>query len=346
MRLKYKILWFEDVDSAFDTLKEYVEGYLEKNGFQVDISRYTNDDDGIRTILSKTDFDLILMDYALDGVRGDEVIASIRDQELFTEVVFYSTSSTREIRASIAEKEIDGVYCTSRQISEFEEKVIKVINNTIKKVQDINNMRGLVIAEAIDLENGIKEMLQQYFEIITGDTYDAKQKKVLAGICSKKIKFNQEETAFIGTIQTLQFEQLLERKYFLTSMNLFHALQDVLKTNLTEININLNGKLDEATKGMLLIKKEALIGMKEELNSFENEIIKLRNILAHAKEKVDEAGIPFLEGLSNDGLITIFTSEKYIEIRKSIKKHSDNLNSIVKFLSMQQTVGAEAAAGK
>jgi DNA-binding NarL/FixJ family response regulator len=347
MKLKYKILWFEDSDSAYGTLKNYVEDYLKGHEFVPEIYRFSNDDDGINTILAKADFDLILMDFNLDGVRGDEVIENIRNQELLTEVVFYSSTSTREIRKSIADKGIDGVYCTSREIVEFEEKVIKVINNTIKKVQDVNNMRGLVIAEVIDLEIKIKEMLQQFFVITSGDKYNLKQQKVYSGVGDKKLKSNQEEMEFINTIDGLKFQDLLDRNYFLTSMNLFHALQDTLKQDISEMNTIINGgKIDSDAKHHLESKRTALQNMKLELNSFEVEIIKLRNILAHAKEKFTKEGIPYLESLGKNDEKTEFTNEKYIEIRKSIKKHSDNLHNIVQFFKIQQQVNDEAAAAK
>lgn len=344
MRLKYKILWFENTDSAYETLRTYVEEYLEDNGFIVEIFRYSNDDDGIETILAKADFDLILMDYGLDGVNGDEVIEKIRNQELFTEVVFYSASPTREIRESIAAKEVDGVYCTSRQISEFEDKVIKVINNTIKKVQDINNMRGLVIAEVIDLEIRIKEMLHQYFQVSIDESYDQKRQKVFLGICEKKVKNNQEESEFISRIHSLKFHDLLNRNYFLTSINLFHGLQDLLGEDIAEMNRILNGKLEIEIKKELEEKRNALKVMKTELNLFEGEIIMLRNMLAHAKEKFDDVGIPYLESLNKQGVMTQFTNEKYVGIRKSIQKHSDNLNNIMGFLNINQSLTAEAAS--
>ncbi|MGG4091008.1 hypothetical protein [Paenibacillus lautus] len=336
MKLTYKILWFEDTESSYITLRSYVEDYLLENGFIAEIKWYKNAEEGIYNILDQADFDLILMDYNLVGTNGSIIIEDIRNQELYTEIVFYSQSGAQMLRESIGSRGIDGVYCTSRQISEFEDKVIKVIKNTIKKVQDINNMRGLVIAEAIDLENKIRNMLRKYFELNPSQTLlDEKRLRVYNGICQKKVDQNIEDSSFISLLPTLNFNDLLERDYFLTSMNLFHGLQSVLKEDLKEIHKELNSKLDDNLRSALELRRSTLVTLKEELNNFDIDIIKLRNTLAHVEEKVDQEGNHYLESLSKHGMNIKFTNEKYIEVRKSIQKHSENLNRIMDFFSLK-----------
>jgi CheY-like chemotaxis protein len=343
MRLTYKILWFEDTESSYNTLRSYVEEYLLENGFITEIKWYKNAEEGIYNILQQADFDLILMDYNLIGTNGSMIIEDIRNQELYTEIVFYSQSGAQMLREAIGSRGIDGVYCTSRQISEFEDKVFKVIKNTIKKVQDINNMRGLVIAEAIDLETRIKIILQKYFELDPNEvSLDEKRLKVYNGICEKKEIQNNQDNKFIALIPTLNFNNLIEKDYFLTSVNLFHGLQSALKEDLKEINLLLNSKLDTELKSNLELKKLGLITLKDELNNFETDIIKLRNTLAHVEEKVDHEGTHYLESLSKNGVSIKFTNEKYIEIRRSIHKHSENLNKIME-LFIPNKLTAEAA---
>lgn len=344
MKLKYKILWFEDTESSYITLSSFVEEYLIENGFIPEMHWYKNDDIGIYNILSQADYDLILMDYNLIGTDGETIIENIRNQELYTEIVFYSQSGAQVLRESMGSRGIDGVYCTSRQISEFEDKVIKVIRNTIKKVQDINNMRGLVIAEAIDLETRIKTMLQQYFRLDpNGEVLDEKRVKVYKGICEKKVIQNTEDNTFIKHMPNMNFNELLEKDYFLTSVNLFHGLQSVLKEDLREINIMLSTKLESELQATLELKRDGLKILKDELNSFETDIIKLRNTLAHVEEKVDDEGTHYLESLNKNGLQIKFTNEKYIEVRKTIYKHSENLNKILEFFIPSQGMTTEAA---
>jgi|GEM_PF-514157 len=332
MKLEYKILWFEDVESSFNTMKGYVEEFLEENGFITIINRYEDDGSDLDSILSREDYDLILMDYNLNGIQGDEIIENIRSQELYTEIIFYSSSGAQQLRNAIGSKGIDGVFCTSRQISEFEDKVKNVIKNTIKKVQDVNNMRGLVIAEAIDLENQIKEVLQGYFNIQGSESpLSGKKQRVYSGICLKKQKNNKNEADFLKTVQDLKFDDLLERKHFLTSMNLFHALQSVIKEEISELESSFSQSFQDQLRAQIQLKPDELRALKTTLNDFGTEIIEMRNILAHVQEKKDENGIPYLESMGKNDIQVKFTNEKYIELRRLIQKHATNLSEIVTY---------------
>ncbi|NHC40409.1 hypothetical protein G6549_10535, partial [Bacillus sp. MM2020_1] len=75
-------------------------------------------------------------------------------------------------------------------------------------------------------------------------------------------------------------------------------------------------------------RKNTLSSLREILISFDKDIIKTRNTLAHVQEKKDELGISYLESLNRNGTNIILDNDKYIEIRQMLRKHGVNLNEI------------------
>jgi hypothetical protein len=55
---------------------------------------------------------------------------------------------------------LDGVFCAHRE--EFLDKFEKLFNANIRKVEDVNNLRGLVMAETADLEEIKDEIIKLY----------------------------------------------------------------------------------------------------------------------------------------------------------------------------------------
>lgn len=336
MRLKYEILWFEDNDSWFNTSNDILDEYLEENGFQLIAHRHVNANEGIETILMERNFDLILMDYNLEGQHGDALIKNIRDLKYYTDIVFYSQNGAQYIRELIKEKGIDGVFCSGRQMEEFEPKVNNIIKNTIKKVQDVNNMRGLVIAETIDLEYKIANILKDYFKVIEEE--DISKAKILKGICDKKQEQVLSESAAIQTIHEKQIDELIDEN-ILTTYNLYTGIQSILKSKIKKLNILLNTKIEEEVKTHLVHEKQFLESIKDKISNFEADIIFTRNTLAHVKEILDpKTGISYLQSLNKSGANLIFDDNKYIEIRKKLLEYSTSLNDLSDFFSTAEKI--------
>ena len=159
MDLKYEILLFEDDSDYVIAIKDLLEDYLDDLGFELVLN--VDEGDKFDELITKDDWDLILMDYNLKSSRkGDELIRRIRDNEFYTEIIFYSEDSKfdRDLRSDL----IDGVFF-ARGRDSLREKVKKVIKLTLKKNQDVNNMRGLVIAETIDIETKMDDLILSYF---------------------------------------------------------------------------------------------------------------------------------------------------------------------------------------
>lgn len=332
MRLDYRILWFEDEKASFNAKQRLVKRVVENLGFNFPDPKNEIDGTNINTINFKT-FDLIISDLKLNNSRGTELLERIRtDKGIFTEVVFYSSIGEEALRSELRNFEIDGVYCADRTNENFIEKVEKVIETTIKKVQDVNNTRGLVIAETILLEKKIEKILLIYFNAAQ-EVLESKKSDLLKKIHTKKMdkhKIDIEELANIG----LHEIQKLIDKDILTASNSFDAIQSILKGQIKELNATLSSKdFSDEAKAQNTERRAEITLIKDELNNFRSEVLKIRNTLAHVEEEIDENGIPFLNSINSDGTKIVFNNDEYIKIRKDLLKHSANLDKIATHIS-------------
>lgn len=332
MRLKYKILWFEDDE---DVIKEdpgpAIREFLTELGFRLEIVHKFNGEE-LAELIKDRNYDLIVTDLNLgEHEAGDKLIEHVRDGLVLTEVLLYSADANgiTEIVANKGWVE-RASYCAG--IGNLKEKLKEIISLTVKKNQDVNNTRGLVIAETIDLEKKIEAILLKYFDAAAELVMDENKKRILEGIHTKKLEKHQSDIEVLKAIKFTEIQLLIE-KDILTAANSFDAIQSILKGKLKEVNVALSAEMSEDQRADLNEKMEALTVIKDELNNFRDEILKIRNTLAHVKEEVGEDGIPFLSSMNKDGAKIKFDSATYIAIRKNLLKHSNNLDRILEHIS-------------
>lgn len=161
MRLKYKILWVENDSDWAESIEEEIKELVEQQyGFDYDrtFSSKKNDD------ILFNDYDLILMDLNLESEpTGDVLIKNIREREIYTDVIFYSADGLQKIKQKAHDLDLEGVYFASRDKDLFINKVNSVIKTTIHKVQDLNNLRGLVMAEVSELDALMSDIINKYY---------------------------------------------------------------------------------------------------------------------------------------------------------------------------------------
>ena len=136
------------------SIDESIKIHLEEKGYEPKIELKESADNVDTSKL--TEVDLIIIDYRLPGSNGDELIKQIRNKECLTKIVFYSQEPFKPT------EHLDGIYYESRD--EAEELIKNVIDQTIKKAQDITLIRGFIIAEAIDVENILEECMVKVFK--------------------------------------------------------------------------------------------------------------------------------------------------------------------------------------
>ncbi len=300
MNIDFKVLWFEDEKDWYDSILPVVENYLHENGFNFIPSRYSSGEN-LEIVLKEDEYDLILVDYNLPGELGDQLIERLRRFELYTDIIFYSQNGEGKVRSTLAEKAVEGVYCSDRSRDEFEEKVTNVIHSNIKKVLDLNNMRGIVIAKVSDLDLIMSEIIVE--KVKTSEKEEAD--KIKNSAKDKFVKSLQDKLRKVENIDVNQdFEKLVNK---LESFNKWRVVSGICKHN------------------------DGLNEFKEIINNYNEEIISIRNKMAHLKEDISEDGSKILKS-TNDSEDFIFNDAQSIEIRTNIKKYDETFKLILERL--------------
>ncbi len=345
MKLKYNILWFEDdPDIVDDQIGKSVRQYLEELGFVPIVTHYVNGDNFEE--LPINDYDLIISDLNLGGNEtGDKLIKKIRDNSIFTEVLLYSATPKHILDAITNNGQMIERISFSVGIRELPIKIKNVINLTIKKVQDVNNMRGLVIAETIDLETKLEEIVDNYFEISLNSELQDIRNEAFVNICDKKIESSQSALDSVKDIRDQSIHKLICDDV-LTVYDLYSALQSILKAHIKELNKNINKSSNAEQKKLLIDEKTKIQNIKSNLTNFNTEIIYVRNTLAHVQEKVGSNGEPILESINKNGKTLCLNEDCCIKLRKDLNLHGKNLIELQNYFDSISVFGLAAVTNE
>lgn len=173
MKLQYRILWFDDNDDFFNSLDwEFLHERVAEWGFEPEVKLVTTP----KAFLGEApyaDYDLMVVDYNLEGYgEGQDFIRRVRDQEVFTEIIFYSSNASTVLWNAVREHQLEGIYIASRDT--VQDRILRVGHQSLRKVLDLDNMRGIVMAEVGDLDH----LLGRIIEAAVGDLDEAARQDV------------------------------------------------------------------------------------------------------------------------------------------------------------------------
>ncbi len=298
MNLKYKILWLDDKIEELFIEDEYineVKAYLIGKGFTPIVDTVSNEADFFAKL--NDSYDLILTDYNLNEDRtrdGNKIINEVREKSIFTEILFYSAmgevkESNRLDRITFIETNKKSGYHQEILLKEL----LKLIDLTIKKFQNIIAMRGMIMHETSSLD-------AQMIEII------------IKSLNNKKISFNELACGI--------YEDLI--KLFSNKASFVNECKEKNKfSKLTKDNFVFSANYKIQTLSQIL--KD--LSIEDFSSDYKNEINEIRNKFAHAVLEIDDKGREYFK-YKADGLI--FDENLCENIRKNILKHSENLDSL------------------
>jgi len=314
MKLKYKILWIEDEVRSIRRTSSRIRGFLEDEyGFEClesDIvilnyeefeNQYINNDGEIKSDTNIDEYDLVIVDFNLGEEQhtGDKLIKIVREGNIYSEILFYS-SDLDSLKENLNNNFIDGVFTSSRD--ELENKIKKLIKVTIKKVQDVNNLRGLIMAEVAELDRIKKRIIKKY----TPKVNDNFKKYIKDDVFNQLQEFFNEFDWVIkddDSYKGIDLNSLVE-----------HFTFDSFKKSKTVFKVK---RIDEQCSTIPFVHQD-----------YYNDVIKKRNVFAHQEEEYRSDGIKILK--YPDGNDLEFTENHCIQIRKDIKKYKKLLEEIEK----------------
>ena len=301
MNTFFKILWFEDEVTWFNMERLRINSILQEHYLIPEIVRKDGDDFDISE-LTGNDYDLIIMDYKLaEGTTGDTVVTAIRENNILTDILFYSSEEHNMLTAiSKGMPPIDGVYLTKRDYNLFTQKAENLINKIVKRSEDIVNLRGFVMDGSSDFEVRIQEILN-----IVWNKFTEEEKGILEEAVQRTIKRNEDRD------QKTKKKVLEVNPTFPAAVNNIHFFSHSDRLYLPE-------------KAIKILLDNYSLSEEEEFSSFkayyEKEISNYRNALGHRK--------------STDNIIEI-TKGNFVPVDEALHKKMRNNLSRYNFLIEQ-----------
>lgn len=294
MKIDYKILWFEDRPNDIRSGLESVNSSIQARGFRPNIeiveSVTPEEVNSLSDRLSRYNtYDLIVFDYDLgEGPNGAEVAASLR-RRVWTDMVFYSGKTVAELRRILFENGVDAVFPVHRP--NLAEELEMIIEDHVRKICDLNNMRGILIDEICDIERSMRRVASGLVSQLSEDDQDKILEKIRA-----KVKESGERLITIGeNIESAP-----------------GALSNFLETDFNVVRTRL-WSLQKGSGEHLYLKDGG------DLQSLQ----KLRNRFAHVSAQLDaEAGHMTLD----DDPAEVFDYPRFEEIRRLLVDISERLN--------------------
>lgn len=222
MKLTYHVLWFED---QFDEITGYLESFediITDAGFELKITQKTSiserDINALATELHNYNpYDVIIFDYDLGqhSKNGIDIASSLRSK-IYTDMIFYSGKEAISLREMLFKQEIDGVFVVAR--SDFTDDVEPIIEDHIKKISDINNVRGVVMSAMSDIDRSMRSIICSKYEGL-----DENEKNVVFLKAKKRV--TRSCIGHLKKIETLDsFNELLDNPHITDFDKLRRAL--------------------------------------------------------------------------------------------------------------------------
>lgn len=303
MNLNYRILWYDDDKDFFDSQdKEPIETEIGSWGFRPLIAAVHNAQE-LQQHQPFDQFDMLVVDFDLGAdEHGDQFIKNVREQNVFAEIIFYSMKESSSLWQAVSDKQLEGVFVANKR--SIEPKLIRVARQSVRKVLDLENMRGIVMSEVGDLD----ALLEEIFTHAIGGIPEGQREKLFNEFHKNSHK---QATKHIEVLDEFLAEPSVEK------------LLGLCDSNKRWANFRLVKRWHE------------LLKTKEMDGDYMEAILKPRNFLAHGvgKRHVDGGWI-----FSHRGDEYLFNDDISQNLRKKITSYKAVFEEIRELLAQPQAI--------
>lgn len=281
MDINYKILWFEDTDESYDTLSRRTARYVEGKNLRCHIKRIKGVSDFDISKYDLNTYEVLVVDLQLsEESKGYEIIKTIRTSKYVNDILFYSSAGVSTLDKAMKEYRLEGVFLSDRNNRMFMEKIQQLIDKSVRRSENIINIRGIVMDETSEFDSQMKDFIlaaqsrMTPAEISTLKKYASK--KLLAAAASDAADLVQK---YPEQSDTWALSDLLSEHNF-TSMMRARLVNKVLSMRDNHaISQVVDQCFDILPEVFRETDKKALFA-----NAYEQNIIMFRNKLAHVKQ--------------------------------------------------------------
>lgn len=200
MLINYCILRIDDNKIWVNSIKEEIESIISEKWFTPEITHITEFPNKDENYLN---YDLLLIDYQLaNWEKWDELIKNIRQNKIYTDIIFYSTDIKKLHSALYSDENgiIEWIFTAQRE--SIKSKFGDFFEFNLKKWWTINSLRWIILAESSEIEDLMRSILEFY------EKKDSESKDIIF----KEIKHSRD--TYIE-----QWEWMLKKEYLIKKNN-------------------------------------------------------------------------------------------------------------------------------
>lgn len=280
MEINYKILWFEDTDESYDTLSRRTERYVESKNLRCQIKRIFGVSDFDISQYDLNSFEVLVVDLQLSqGSKGYEIINAIRSSNYVNDILFYSSAGVSTLEKAMKEYRLEGVFLSERDNRMFMEKIRQLIDKSVRRSENIINIRGIVMDETSEFDSQMKDIILAAQALMSPTEIDSIKKYVSEELLEKKVKDATELLQKFPDSGDWKLSDLLEEHEF-TSMMRARLVNKVL-------SLKSNHQIQDLVQSCYDVLPEVFVapsGKFQFAKAYEDNVIIFRNKLAHVKQ--------------------------------------------------------------
>ena len=167
MLIKFSVLWVEDDDRWYRASHRALERYLKDLGFHLVVTRISDPENTQwdQHFINTSQYDLMLVDWRVEDTDnvdkpvGGDVIAKIREQVPYSDILFYSGSAGLE--KEVYDKRLQGVYTAQR--NEVRDEARELIEHLLHKTLHPKIMRGIIVSSLSQIDDMCFKIIEHKF---------------------------------------------------------------------------------------------------------------------------------------------------------------------------------------
>ena len=308
MKLEFRLLVVDDEPDGISQAVTALSDNLSEKGFSLTPVYESQVSSEILQRLSRSkgkQFDLVAVDYRLGNrqIDGAVVAAKLRIGLPYTDMVFYSSLSVNELLGILAKNFVPGVFVAAR--GDLDQTLTGIANTIIAKSVDLNHMRGIAMAEVAEMDVLMQDTLVAIFSCQTTNVQSAAARTI------EKLQGRYRDNLGIinETIQSSGIPGLVQKSQIFSLADKYHAIRRLLKC--------LPNRPSDQT---------------EVLDSYEEDIIKARNMLAHVREESTPDGTVRLRSISAAGDTVVIDESWMSDCRAKMQRQKTALSEVCDLL--------------